>query len=273
MLFDPAVMFDRPLQVLGVVAIIVVGKSVAATALVLSFGYPLRTALTVSAGLAQIGEFSFILAALGLSLGLLPREGHSLIVAGALITIALNPLSFRLITPIARLLREGGRWAGRRAHVADPLAELPMATAARFLSKQVVLVGYGRVGKRIADALEAAGVAFVVVEENREAVEQLRARGMAAVFGNATDPTVLVQAHIATARMLVVATPETIEVRKMAEVARTLNPPIAVAVRSHNSEEAALLEAEHTARVFVGEDELATAMVAHVLRTVEPPAS
>ena len=272
MLFDPSVLFDRPLQVLGVVAIIVVGKSVAATALVLSFGYPLRTALTVSAGLAQIGEFSFILAALGLSLGLLPREGHSLIVAGALITIALNPLSFRLITPIARFLREGGRWAGRRAHVADPLAELPMATAARFLSKQVVLVGYGRVGKRIADALEAAGIAFVVVEENREAVEQLRARGMAAVFGNATDPTVLVQAHIATARMLVVATPETIEVRKMAEVARTLNPPIAVAVRSHNSEEAALLEAEHTARVFVGENELAAAMVAHVLRTVEPPA-
>jgi len=273
MLFDPAVLVERPLQVLGVVAIIVVGKSLAASAIVLAFGYPLRTALTVSAGLAQIGEFSFILAALGVSLGLLPRQGHSLVVAGALISIALNPLSFRLIGPIARSLREGGRWAGNRRHAADPLAELPMATAERFMSKQVVLVGYGRVGKRIAAALEAAGIAFVVAEENREAVEQLRARGMAAVFGNATDPTVLVQAHIATARMLVVATPETIEVRKMAEVARALNPTIAVAVRSHNSEEAALLEAEHTARVFVGEDELATAMVAHVLRTVAPPAT
>jgi len=271
MLFDPMVLVDRPLQVLGVVGVIVVGKSLAAAALVLAMGYPLRTALTVSAALAQIGEFSFILAALGFSLGLLPAAGQSLIVAGALISIALNPLFFRLIDPLTGWLGARRFWAGRRDHAADPLAELPMSTEARYLSRQVVIVGYGRVGRRIAAALEGAGVAFVVVEENRAAVEQLRERGLAAVFGNATDPAVLIQAHIATARMLVVATPQTIEVRKMAEVARTLNPEIAVAVRSHNAEEAALLEAEHTARVFVGEEELAASMVAHVLRTVAPP--
>jgi CPA2 family monovalent cation:H+ antiporter-2 len=268
MLFDPAVLIEQPLLVLAVVAVIVVGKSIAAGALVVAFGYPLRTALTVSASLAQIGEFSFILAALGLSLELLSPLGHSLIVAGALISIALNPLLFRAIDPLMRRLGPGGPWAGKRQHPADALAELPVSTDARFLSRQVVLVGYGRVGKRIAAELAAAGVPFVVADENRQAVEQLRADGLAAVFGNATDPAVLVQAHVATARLLVVATPETIDVRRMAEIARRLNPTIGIAVRSHNAAEAALLEADQTARVFVGETELADAMVEHVLKTV-----
>jgi CPA2 family monovalent cation:H+ antiporter-2 len=271
MLFDPAVLVEQPLRVLQVVAIIVVGKSVAASALVLAFGYPLSTALTVSAGLGQIGEFSFILAALGMSLGLLPAEGQSLIVAGALISIALNPLFFHLAEPLGRRLARSTRWARRRSHATDPLAELPMTTEARFLSKQVVLVGYGRVGREIAASLERARMPFVVIEENREAVEQLRGRGLAAVFGNATEAVVLVQAHVATARMLAIATPQTLEVRKIAEVARTLNPEIRIAVRSHNADEAALLEAEGTARVFVGETELANAMTAYILGAVAPP--
>ena len=200
---------------LAVVAIIVVGKSVAATALVLSFGYPLRTALTVSASLAQIGEFSFILAALGLSL-----EPAAASKASSLISRRRARSRSRSIRSLFTLDRAARRFvtavARRSARLLesrfDPLAELPSDGG-------TVPVEAGRsrrlrrVGKRIADALEAAGIAFVVVEENREAVEQLRSRGMAAVFGNATDPTVLVQAHIATARMLVVATPETIEVR------------------------------------------------------------
>jgi CPA2 family monovalent cation:H+ antiporter-2 len=256
------------------VAIIVVGKSVAAAAIVLAFGYPLRTALTVSAGLAQIGEFSFILGALGVSLGLLSGEARSLVVAGALISIALNPLCFRLSGPIGRWLGTRRFWAGRRDHAPDPLAELPTSTHTRYLSKQVVLVGYGRVGKRIAAELTAAGIPFVVAEENREAVEQLRAQGTPAVFGNATEPAVLIQAHVATARMLVIATPETIEVAQMARTARTLNPAIEIAIRSHNAQEADLLANEWQARVFVGERELADAMVAHVLRKVAaaPPA-
>ncbi|NUZ04339.1 YbaL family putative K(+) efflux transporter [Piscinibacter koreensis] len=271
MLFDPTVLVEHPLRVLEVVLIIVFGKSVAAAALVLSFGYPLRTALTVSAGLGQIGEFSFILAALGVALGLLPVEGQSLIVAGALISIALNPLFFELSAPLGRLLAGVTRWAGLRTLASDPLAELPMSTEAKFLSRQVVLVGYGRVGRSIASALRQAGVPFVVADENREAVEQLRAGGTPAVFGNATDPAVLIQAHIAHAHMLVIATPETIEVRRMAEIARTLNPAIRIAVRSHNVDEARLLEAEGTARVFVGETELANAMVEHVLGAVAAP--
>jgi len=272
MLFDPAVLVEQPLRVIAVVAIIVVGKSVAAAAIVLAFGYPLRTALTVSAGLAQIGEFSFILGALGVSLGLLSGEARSLVVAGALISIALNPLCFRFSGPIGRWLGTRRFWAGWRDHAPDPLAELPMSTETKYLSKQVVLVGYGRVGKRIAAELTAVGIPFVVAEENREAVEQLRAQGIPAVFGNATEPAVLIQAHVATARMLVIATPETIEVGQMARTARTLNPAIQIAIRSHNAQEADLLANEWQARVFVGERELADAMVAHVLRQVAPTA-
>ncbi len=272
MLFDPLVLVERPLQVLAVVGIIVVGKSLAAMAVVLLFRYPLSTALTVSASLAQIGEFSFILAALGVSLKLLPAEGQSLILAGALISIAINPFVFSLIEPARRWIVARSAAARRLEARDDPLAELPMSTDRRFLTRQVVLVGYGRVGRRIGEALTAAGLPFVVADQNRELVESLRADGVPAVSGNATDPAVLIQAHIAEARMLVIATPQTLEVRQMVETARALNPAIEIVVRSHNAEEAALLENEKAGKVFVGESELASAMAGHVLRQVGAPA-
>ena len=123
----------------------------------------------------------------------------------------------------------------------DPLAELPMSTDEKYLSGQVVLVGYGRVGRRIGDALAGQGIPFVVAEQNREMVERLRAKGIAAVSGDASDPAVLIQAHIARASMLVVATPDTFDVRQMIKTARTLNPGIETVVRTHNEEEAGLL--------------------------------
>jgi monovalent cation:H+ antiporter-2, CPA2 family len=152
----------------------------------------------------------------------------------------------------------------------DPLAELPMSTEQRFLAQQVVLVGHGRVGQRIAEALTAAGQPFVVAEQNRELVERLRARGMAAVYGDAAEPAVLIQAHIAHARLLVVATPDALAAQAMIETARTLNPGIEVIVRSHNEEEAAQLQAAGAGTVFLGEAELAGAMARHVLA---PPGS
>ena len=266
MLFDPSVLLDRPLQVLAVVAVIVLGKSLAACALVLAFRYPLRTALTVSASLAQIGEFSFILAGLGVSLGVLPVEGQSLILAGALISIATNPLWFSLIAPLQKWLHARfpiARGLESRDH---PLAELPITTEARFLSRQVVLVGYGRVGRRIAAELEANDVPYVVAEQNRELVEKLREAGVAAVWGDAAEAEVLIQAHIARARVLVVATPDAIHVRQMMEIARTLNPAIETVIRSHNEDEARLLTQETTATVFLGEQELAQAMARDVVR-------
>ena len=268
MLFDPRVLIDEPLRVLATVAVIVVGKSIAAVVLVLALRYPAKTALTVSASLAQVGEFSFILAGLGMQLGLLPKEGQSLILAGALISMALNPFVFAGIEPIQRWLLSHPRLAQRLEPANNPLAELPMSTEARFLSNQVVLVGWGRVGKRIADALSAEGIPYVVAEGNREFVETLRARGVPAVWGDATTPDVLIQAHIRDARALVIATPETVQVRKMVEVARALNADIEVVVRSHNPEEAERLRSDGTGTVFVGESELASAMTRHVLGLV-----
>ncbi|MCJ0763693.1 YbaL family putative K(+) efflux transporter [Variovorax terrae] len=265
MLFNPMVLVERPLQVLAVVGIIIVGKSLAAAALVVAFRYPLNTALTVSASLAQIGEFSFILVGLGGSLGLLPAEGQSLVLAGALISIAVNPLVFRAINPLQRWLRARSAFARRLEQRDDPLAELPMSTDAKFLSRQVVLVGYGRVGRRIAAALAAHDIPYVVAEQNRELVEQLRAQGVPAVSGDAADPAVLIQAHIARARMLVIATPDTLNVRQMIGIARTLNPAIETVVRTHNEEEARLLEQENAGKVFLGEQELAQSMTRHVL--------
>jgi CPA2 family monovalent cation:H+ antiporter-2 len=271
MLFDPRVLVEEPWHVLATVGVIVLGKSLAAVVLVLALRYPLKTALTVAASLAQVGEFSFILAGLGMTLGLLPKEGQSLILAGALISIAINPLVSRAADLVERRLQRSPGLLRRLEPAGDPLAELPMSTDAKYLANQVVLVGWGRVGKHIAETLEAAGIPYVVVESNREFVESLRARGAATVWGDATEPEVLVQAHIKDAKALVIATPETVHVNTMASHARTLNPGVQVVIRSHNAEEAGLLERDGTGTVFLGERELATAMARHVVALVAAP--
>jgi CPA2 family monovalent cation:H+ antiporter-2 len=170
---------------------------------------------------------------------------------------------------VQRFLRARSQLARDLERRDDPLAELPMSTDRKFLVNQVVIVGYGRVGRSIAAGLHEVGVPFVVADENRELVDQLRKQGQAAVFGNAVDPATLVQAHIAEARMLVIATPRTIEVRQMVETARALNPGIEVVVRSHSEEEAALLERDRTGKVFVGEVELARAITSYVQTRVQ----
>jgi len=265
MLFDPRILLDEPLRVLAVVAIIMIGKTLAAVALVVALRYPLNSALTVGVSLAQIGEFSFILAGLGVALKLLPVEGQSLVLAGALISIALNSVLFSAVEPVQAWLRKRSAFARRLEQRDDPLAELPTSTDPSALAGQVVLVGHGRVGRQIAQALGSAGVPYVVAEQNREIVEALREQGVAAVSGDACEPAVLVQAHIARAAMLVIATPDTFGVRKMVEAARTLNPSVEVVVRSHNEEEAALLERDRVGTVLLGERALAQAMAAHVL--------
>ena len=265
MLFDPVVLFEQPLRALGVTAIILVGKSVAAAVVVLMLRYPLNTALTVSASLAQIGEFSFILINLAAALHVVPPEAQSLVVAGAILSMALNPLVFRAIGPLQRWLLARSQLARNLNARHDPLAELPLSTDEKFLARQVVLVGYGRVGRDIAAALREAGLPFVVAEANRDLVERLRTEGVAAVAGDAAQPEVLVQAHIARARLLVIATPDSLGVRQMAHNARLLNPGIEIVVRSHNAAEAGLLERELSGKVFLGEQELARAMTRHVL--------
>ena len=271
MLFDPGMLPREPLRVLMVVAIIVLGKSIAAFYIVLAFRYPLNTALTVSASLAQIGEFSFILASLGVSLKLLTAEGQNLILAGALISIAINPLLFDAMEPLQSWIRSRSRRARELERRDDPLAELPMTVDETKLTGHVVLVGYGRVGKRIGEALTAAGIPIVVAEENREIVAALREQGVPAVSGDASKAAVLIQAHIARARMLVIATPDTFQARTMIEIARTLRPDMETVVRTHSDEEAELLRKENAGAVFMGEHELALGMTQHVLERVRTP--
>ncbi len=265
MLFDPAVLLEQPLKVLAVVAIIMLGKSLAAFLLILAFRYPLNTALTVSASLAQIGEFSFILVGLGASLGLLPQEGVNLVLAAALISISLNHLLFQAIEPLQVWIRARSSLARRLERSDDPLAELPMSVASSELSGHIVLVGYGSVGQLIAGTLAEKGETFVVAEQNRELVEKLRAQGFHAVAGDASEPAVLIQAHIARARSLIITTPDALRVRRMLETAKLLNPPVKTVVRSYSEEEDALLQKDIDALVLRGEQALAQTMVQQVL--------
>ena len=265
MLFQPDILLDKPLQVLGVVAIIMLGKTLAALAIVLAFRYPLNTALTVAASLAQIGEFSFILAGLGQALGLMSVEAMNYVLAGALFSIALNPLMFSVIDPLRRWALNNSAFARELEQRGDPYAELPMTTERKYLEKQVVLVGYGRVGQRIAEALSNREIPFVVAEQNRELVERLRERGIPSVSGDAADPSVLIQAHIADADTLVVTLPDPINVRQMVETARTLNPDIEILLRTHSEAESELLRKDKLGTVFFGEEELAKGMTKHLL--------
>lgn len=272
MLFDPAVIWDEPMKLLAVVAIIMIGKTIAAVALVLLFRYPLNTALTVGASLAQIGEFSFILAGLGVALNLMPPEGQSLVLAGALISIALNSAVFGVMEPLRRWILRRSALARRLELRDDPLAQLPMSTDHRRLSGQVVIAGYGRVGRLVAQALSEADIPFVVAEQNRELVDALRRDGLSAVSGDAATPEVLIQAHIARAAMLVIAIPGTVDVRRMVAIARTLNPGIRVALRTQTDDEAELLRKDTGGAVFLAEHELGRNMSAHVLEQLRGPA-
>ncbi|MDO8330105.1 MAG: YbaL family putative K(+) efflux transporter [Fluviicoccus sp.] len=269
MLFNPQILLTDPLKVLAVVAIIMLGKTVAAIALVLLFRYPLNTALTVGAGLAQIGEFSFILAGLGMALGLLSIEANSLILAGALISIALNSLMFTAIKPGLAWIRQHSELARRLERSEDPLAQLPVTVDEKQLTGQVVLVGYGRVGRRIATQLEAAGIPYVAAEQNRELVEALRSRSIPAVSGDASTPEVLIQAHIHRAGLLVITSPDSLQARRMVEIARELNPGVGVLLRTHSDEESGMLTRDKMGTVFFSEDVLAQSMSRHILERMK----
>ncbi|MFN7213828.1 MAG: cation:proton antiporter [Lysobacteraceae bacterium] len=271
MLFDPAVVVEAPGKLLAVVGVIIVGKTIAAILLVRLLRYPWRTALTVGVSLAQIGEFSFILAGLGLALGLVDATVMSLVVAGAVISIALNGALFSLAERLKpRLAARDGAATGPEQDLADPLAVLPDAVPAQSLRGHVVIVGHGRVGAQLGDELAAAGRAHVVVDSDRARVEALRGNGRAAVLGDATRPEVLVQAHVQHAAALVVATPDMLAARAIAQTARQLRPAPRVLVRTHSAEEAELLERQQLGEVFYGERELALGLARRLL---EAPAN
>ena len=271
MLFDPSILIRQPLHVLAVVLIVLVGKTIASMAIVLLFRYPLRTALVISASLAQIGEFSFILAALAVSLGLLPADAQGLIVAGALLSISLNPLVFRTVEPLEAWIRRRPRLTSALERPAGTLAQLPPGADPDRLHDHVVLIGYGRVGAPVGRELAMHGVPYVIVEQSRERAEALRSRDLPVIYGDATRPEVLADAHLERARLVVVAAPDAYQTRAILSLARRINPDVAVITRTHSEAERSFLESHGAEHALVGEHELAVSLTRHALRRYDVP--
>ena len=251
MLFDPEVLIEQPLPLLATVAIIVIGKSAAAYTIVKAFGYPNAKALTISASLAQIGEFSFILAALGTDLGMLPVAGRDLILAGAIISIFINPFAFSMM---AKYLSEHGQMPEEE----PPATPTPKPAS----SGHVILIGYGRVGGLIAKELKSRGQPFVVIEDQTDMARQAEADGMKVIMANALEAHTLEAAGIRGASILLVAIPEGFEAGAVFERAREVNPKLRVIARAHSDAEVEHLERLGAVDVVMGEREIAAKMLA-----------
>jgi CPA2 family monovalent cation:H+ antiporter-2 len=251
MLFDPLILLRDPLPVLAALLIVMVGKSIAAFVIVLAFRRPLTTAFTISASLAQIGEFSFILATLGLSLKLLPEAGRDLILASAILSIMANPALFVLVD----------RYVQRKKSAAAGAAPEPPALVPTALSGHAVVVGYGRVGRAIGEGLKRANLPFVMVETNLDIVVKARADGIEAQCGNAAEPALLAAANVSAARLLFVAIPIAFEAGQIIEQARRANPALKIVARAHFDAEVAHLTGFGADSVVMGEREIAAAMV------------
>jgi CPA2 family monovalent cation:H+ antiporter-2 len=268
MLFHPAIMADAPLAVLATVFIILLAKSAAAYLMVRVFGHSRDTALMISASLAQIGEFSFILANLGMRLGVLPGEGRDLILAGAIISILLNPLLFAALDAyFARRERAAAEAAVPVGPEIQAEAEEEEATPTRepipptTLTDHVVLVGHGRVGKFISRALRERGTPLYIIEDNDADVADLREHGIEALTGNAADPEVIQSANLPDARCLLVAIPDAFEGGQVVQQARAINPTLPIVARAHSEEEIGHLVKHGANLVVMGEHEIAKAMI------------
>jgi CPA2 family monovalent cation:H+ antiporter-2 len=261
MLVDPLIVVNDLGWLLATLLIIVVGKSLAAFAIVRLFGYPVSHALTISASLAQIGEFSFILAGLGVSLALLPPHGRDLILAGAIISILLNPVLFALLD---RHLARGKAATPAPDQAAAAEQSLREPIQPTELNGHVVLIGFGRVGHLVAEGLTAHGVPTLLIEENRPLVAQARATGLEVIHGNAASSEVIEAANLAGASYLIVAIPDAFEGGQIVMQARKINPTLPIIARSHSEEETAHLKSHGATAVIMGEHEIAVAMLAYI---------
>jgi CPA2 family monovalent cation:H+ antiporter-2 len=267
MLFDPAYLLANPGRVLVIVSLIVVGKPLAALLIVLALRHPVRTGLIVAAGLAQIGEFSFILAELGRSLRLLPEEGYNLVLAGALLSITLNPVLFRTLGPLDSWLQRRGMFGFFRGP-STASADAPTANGhdSDTLRDHAVLCGYGRVGSLIGRALDEHGIRYMVVEQDRHHVDELRKQGITALHGDAADRVLLEQMNLSQARLLLVAIPDPLATRHIVEEARRENSDLDIVARTHSEEERAYLSEGRVSEAILGERELALAMIRATMR-------
>ncbi|MGN6117723.1 MAG: YbaL family putative K(+) efflux transporter [Nitrobacter sp.] len=256
MLVDPAILVNEPLPLLATLFIILFGKSLAAFLIVRLFGHPTSTALTISASLAQIGEFSFILVSLGVSLSLMTERGRDLVLAGAIISIMLNPLFFAVLDRILASRKEEAA-PSRKASV-PPREPLQISTQ----RDHVVLVGHGRVGRVVARALRAINTPLLVIEDNPGAIEQLVQEGVEVISGNAAAPDMLQAANVGAARGLLVAIPDAFEGGQIVAKARAISKGLPIIARAHSDEEIAHLKFHGATSVIMGEMEIARAMLA-----------
>jgi CPA2 family monovalent cation:H+ antiporter-2 len=288
MLFDPTSLLSETWPILATLFIIVIGKSVAAFLIVIAFRYPVSTALIISASLAQIGEFSFILAELGVGLGLLPEQGRDLILAGAILSIVLNPLVFAAVDKLKPWLEQRSANVAPDGAVAGPATDAgKLATPAPAkethdgpppmtkLSGHTILVGYGRVGSLVGESLRKAGLPFLVVEDGDKTVAQLHANGIEVVEGNAVNAEVFAAANPGAAKRLVLAIPNAFEAGQMILRARSANPTLEVIARAHFDAEVDHLKNLGANTVIMGEREIARGIVELILdegiRTPQPP--
>ena len=263
MLFDPAILIRQPGPVLATFLIVVAGNAIVAAGIILALGYPLRKALIIGAALSQIGEFSFILAGLGVDLQLLPPTGRDLILAGAILSILMNPIIFMVLDRLKPWLseREG---VPRPTSIPD-ITELPTTN----LKDHAVLVGHGRVGSLVADALEQKQQGFLVIEERGEIADQLRARGIEVIQGDAAQPGLLKAANLAGARWFISAIPNPFENGNLIEQARAANPHLEIIARAHSDAEVDHLKHFGASLIIMGEREIAKGMTQHILDSID----
>ncbi|MBI4565021.1 MAG: cation:proton antiporter [Planctomycetes bacterium] len=276
MLFDPRFLLAEPWLVLGALAIILIGKPLAALAIVVGLGYSARTALTVAVGLAQIGEFSFILAELARRLGVLPSAGYSVLVAAALLSITLNPMLFRLLEPAETWMKRRRRlwaWLNRRAEARGESISREAMTEIRQAAERVnaIVVGYGPAGRTVTRILSEFGIRPIVVDLNADTIARLKGEGQYAIYGDAASEEILTAAGVEKARYLLITPPDILATMPVIVAARTLNANILIMVRARFLADRAMLEEVGATGACFDEAEAAVALAENLLRDVGAP--
>lgn len=265
MMLDWRVILEEPWSILTMLAIIMIGKSLTAFCLVHFLRYPLHTSLNVGAALAQIGEFSFILAAQGIALGMTDQKMLSMVVASAILSIALNPLMFAMIPYVRRFSVRYFAWARAAAMLTDPYSVLPKETSRRMLMGQTILVGSSSVTRSVAKRLATDDVPFVCISEDKSFAEELREQKHAVISGDAADPMVLVQGHIVTAAQLMVIDIDPVKTLKIVEMAKQLNPELNIMARAGSRDEVEHLKQEGIANVYLDSESVSEVLTGNIL--------
>ncbi|MBP6123184.1 MULTISPECIES: YbaL family putative K(+) efflux transporter [Providencia] len=262
MLFDPMVLIEQPLGILAVLAIIIIGKSAAALVLVRLFGHSRRTALTISVSLAQIGEFAFILAGMGLALGVMDKDAQNLVLAGAIVSIMLNPVLFTLLD----------KYLERTETIEEQLLEETLEDETQIpvdICGHAIIVGYGRVGGMLADKLRRRGIPLVVVEDTRARFEELAENGFSAILGNGANKDIISLARIECAKTLLLTIPNGYEAGEIVATAKEINPDVTVIVRAHYDDEVSFIKERGADHIIIGEHEIAKSMATLMCNDVE----